>query len=225
MNSSIRIALVTGASMAKPDPESHLLVAALARRGIAADLVPWDSAQAWASYRLVVVRTPWDYFARLEEFLHWARTTSALTDFVNPFPVIEWNSHKAYLRELAAAGIATVPTLWLARGASDAATCLRDRGWDEVVVKPAVSIGAIGALRARAADPACVRADPPNAVAAAMSGVSVEAVEQTAPRSLDELEMEAIAAVMREVKGNVSAAARRLGVSRNTLYRKLGRMS
>ena len=76
---------------------------------------------AWASYRLVVVRTPWDYFARLEEFLHWARTTSALTDFVNPFPVIEWNSHKAYLRELAAAGIATVPTLWLARGASDSA--------------------------------------------------------------------------------------------------------
>ena len=53
----------------------------------------------------------------------------------------------------------------------------------------------------------------------------VEAVEQTAPRSLDELEMEAIAVVMREVKGNVSAAARRLGVSRNTLYRKLGRMS
>jgi hypothetical protein len=69
MNSSVRIALVTGASMAKPDPESHLLVAALARRGIVAELVPWDSAQAWASYRLVVVRTPWDYFARLDEFL------------------------------------------------------------------------------------------------------------------------------------------------------------
>lgn len=45
------------------------------------------------------------------------------------------------------------------------------------------------------------------------------------PRSLDEIELEAIAAVMREVGGNVSAAARRLGVSRNTLYRKLGRMS
>ncbi|MBD5803661.1 Acetoin catabolism regulatory protein [Azoarcus sp. Aa7] len=45
------------------------------------------------------------------------------------------------------------------------------------------------------------------------------------PRSLDEIELEAIATVMREVGGNVSAAARRLGVSRNTLYRKLGRMS
>jgi glutathione synthase/RimK-type ligase-like ATP-grasp enzyme len=157
VSSSTRIALVTGASMAKPDPESHLLLAALARRGISAELVPWDSAQQWASYRLVVVRTPWDYFSRLAEFLDWARTTSALTDFVNPFSVIEWNSHKAYLRELASAGVATVPTLWLTRGAGDAASALCDRGWGQVVVKPAVSIGAIGAMRARAADPACVR--------------------------------------------------------------------
>jgi len=49
--------------------------------------------------------------------------------------------------------------------------------------------------------------------------------EPAVARSLDELELEAIAKVMQEVKGNVSAAARRLGVSRNTLYRKLGRMS
>ena len=41
---------------------------------------------------------------------------------------------------------------------------------------------------------------------------------------LDQLELDAIAAVMREVGGNVSAAARRLGVSRNRLYRKLGRI-
>jgi DNA-binding NtrC family response regulator len=73
-------------------------------------------------------------------------------------------------------------------------------------------------------DPVCVRGDVAKTVAPA-SGSAVEAVEPTAPRSLDELEMDAIAAVMREVKGNVSAAARRLGVSRNTLYRKLGRMS
>ncbi len=157
MTSSTRIALVTGASMAKPDPESHLLVAALARRGIRAELVPWGSAPQWASYRLVVVRTPWDYFSRLAEFLEWARTTSALTDFVNPFVVIEWNSHKAYLRELASAGVATVPTLWLTRGAVGAAAALRACGWDQVVVKPAVSIGAIGALRAQVLGPACVR--------------------------------------------------------------------
>lgn len=48
--------------------------------------------------------------------------------------------------------------------------------------------------------------------------------EARAVRSLDEAELEVIEAVMKDVKGNVSAAARRLGLSRNTLYRKLGRM-
>lgn len=53
---------------------------------------------------------------------------------------------------------------------------------------------------------------------AAVSGVLVAA-------SLDEIELQVIAQAMRETGGNVSAAARRLGISRNTLYRKLGRMS
>ncbi len=42
-------------------------------------------------------------------------------------------------------------------------------------------------------------------------------------RRLDQLEVELIERVMREVGGNLSAAARMLGVSRNRLYRKLGR--
>lgn len=70
--------------------------------------------------------------------------------------VIAWNSHKGYLRELAADGVATVPTLWIERAAAAPGARLAAPGWDEVVVKPAVSIGAIGALRARADDPACL---------------------------------------------------------------------
>lgn len=156
MEASTRIVLVTGATMAKPDPETHLLVAALARIGVEAVVAPWDSPEDWAAYPLVVVRTPWDYFRRLPEFLAWAKRASQLTAFVNPVSVIEWNSHKAYLRELAAKGIPTVPTLWLDHGAADGAARLAATGWGEVVVKPAVSIGAIGALKAHAADPACV---------------------------------------------------------------------
>ena len=156
MEATTRIVLVTGATMAKPDPETHLLVDALARIGVEAVVAPWDSPEDWAAYPLVVVRTPWDYFKRLPEFLAWAARTSKLTAFVNPYAVIDWNSHKEYLRELAGRGIPTVPTLWLDKGCSDARAQLRARNWDEVVVKPAVSIGAIGALRAQASDPACV---------------------------------------------------------------------
>ncbi len=122
-----RIALVTGATMAKPDPETHLLVDALAQRGIVADVPPWNSEQDWAAYPLVVVRTPWDYFRHLDAFLAWAERTSALTHLVNPVAVIAWNSHKGYLRELAAGGVATVPTLWIERGPSCTASQRRAR--------------------------------------------------------------------------------------------------
>lgn len=180
MSPPLRIALVTGASMAKPDPETHWLVAALANQGVATDVLPWDGTTDWASYPLVVVRTPWDYFQRLPEFLAWAERTNASTRLVNPLSVIRWNSHKGYLRELAGHGVATVPTHWLAQQPDASAApgnahsagvtppsaaavaaaraellALHAQGWQELVVKPAVSIGAIGALRARADDPAC----------------------------------------------------------------------
>ena len=166
MTHPLRIALATGATMAKPDPETHWLVAALAEQGVSADVLPWDAAIAWAAYPLVVVRTPWDYFQRLPEFLAWAERTSAQTRLVNPLPVLRWNSHKGYLRELAEHSIATVPTRWLdhrpglsaevgLQQAHAELLALRAQGWEELVVKPAVSIGAIGALRARVDDPAC----------------------------------------------------------------------
>jgi transcriptional regulator with PAS, ATPase and Fis domain len=44
------------------------------------------------------------------------------------------------------------------------------------------------------------------------------------PASLDQIELQAVERMLKECKGNVSAAARALGISRNTLYRKLGRM-
>ncbi len=67
------------------------------------------------------------------------------------------------------------------------------------------------------ADPAAERVAPRRAPLPGEASV--------AGRSLDEIELDAIAAVMREEGGNVSAAARRLGISRNTLYRKLGRIN
>ena len=67
---------------------------------------------------------------------------------------------------------------------------------------------------------------PPRSMAAVMpTAQPAPLMAAGGARSLDEIELEAIAVVMREVGGNVSAAARRLGISRNTLYRKIGRMS
>ncbi|PKO57037.1 MAG: sigma-54-dependent Fis family transcriptional regulator [Betaproteobacteria bacterium HGW-Betaproteobacteria-13] len=63
-----------------------------------------------------------------------------------------------------------------------------------------------------------------SAEAASSPAPAVMPAQGKAGRSLDEIELDVISRVMLEEGGNVSAAARRLGISRNTLYRKIGRM-
>lgn len=132
--------------MPKPDPETHLLVAALAERDIDTLVTTWDADLDWSQFPLVVLRSPWDYFARLDEFLPWAAGVATQTRLVNPFAVIDWNCHKRYLKALAEKGLPVVPTLWLAQGSTDSGARLAGTPWQQVVIKPAVSIGAINTL-------------------------------------------------------------------------------
>ena len=145
------VVLVTGSSMPKPDLESRLLLEILERRGVSARLVSWDSAYDWAASDVVVIRSPWDYFERLDEFLEWTQRVESITRLANPSTVVGWNTHKGYLLDLAAADVSIVPTRLLPQGTIDVPTELLPDG--EIVVKPAVSVGAIGALRSRSDDP------------------------------------------------------------------------
>jgi len=66
---------------------------------------------------------------------------------------------------------------------------------------------------------------PPNIIAAegqsASAGIPVEVTAESGPKSLEDLEREAIVAAMETNRGNLSDVARQLGIGRSTLYRKL----
>ncbi len=68
--------LLTGESMPKPDPETHLLTAELDRQGIGHRVLPWTDPEVGRGADLVVVRTPWDYIHRCEEFLAVCRASA-----------------------------------------------------------------------------------------------------------------------------------------------------
>ncbi|MDO9408938.1 RimK family alpha-L-glutamate ligase [Patulibacter sp.] len=148
----LQIALVTGSATAMPvpDPESHLLVAALAERGVRAALVPWDDDRDWSQVPLVLCRTPWDYVGRADEFLAWARSTGAATRLLNPAGLIGWNLHKRYLAELLERGLPVVPTTVLRHDASASARTAALAVDGDVVIKPAISGGAMGTVRVAA---------------------------------------------------------------------------
>ncbi|GAA4577572.1 hypothetical protein GCM10023176_51330 [Micromonospora coerulea] len=141
-----RVALVTCTDLPHLDPDDRLVLAPLAARGIAAEAVSWDDPAAdWSAYDLVVLRSPWDYALRRDEFVAWAQTVPTL---VNAADVVRWNTDKRYLAELSGAGVPTVPTAWVAPGQSWAPA---DSG--EYVIKPAVSAGSQDTGRYDLADP------------------------------------------------------------------------
>lgn len=137
------IALITAREIGLVDDDRRL-VEALARRGLRAESRVWDDPEAdWAAYRMCLIRSTWDYFFRLEEFLAWTRRAAALTRLENNAELVAWNVDKRYLAELASRGVAVIDTAFIDPGTETTlADVLRERGWRNAVVKPAVDGGA-----------------------------------------------------------------------------------
>ncbi|AEB46289.1 ATP-grasp domain-containing protein [Micromonospora maris] len=141
-----RVALVTCTEFAELEADDRLVIAPLAARDIAAEPVVWDDpAVDWAGYDLVVLRSPWDYMSRRDDFVAWAAGVPRL---VNPADVVRWNTDKRYLDELRAAGVPTVPTGWVLPGES-----WQPPADGEYVIKPSISAGSQDTGRYDMADP------------------------------------------------------------------------
>ena len=136
-----RVALVTSREHPDLPDDDRPLVAELGRLGIAASPRIWDDPVLWREFDALVIRSTWDYHLRVREFRRWidARDAEGATLW-NPAPLLAWNTHKFYLRELEEKGIPIAPTRFLSAG-SDArlAEILDAEGWDRAVIKPAVS--------------------------------------------------------------------------------------
>ncbi len=152
------IALVTWSGLPDLFPDDRPLAQALAAAGLDVGVVCWDDPGFdWSSTRIALLRSPWDYYRRAEEFLSWAERTAAVTSLVNPWPLVRWNLHKGYLADLAARGAPVVPTALVRRSpeyrAGTYARLLAERGWGDAVVKPAVSADSWETVRVAAGEP------------------------------------------------------------------------
>lgn len=139
-----RIALATASDSLDLYEDGPLLIEALAAAGVDAEPASWGSAIDWSAFDAVVIRSTWDYPYRRAEFIQWVDRVAAVTRLANPAEVLRWNTDKRYLADLQSAGIDIVPTRWFDDGETE--VTIPDE-WDEVVVKPAVSVA--GMLSAR----------------------------------------------------------------------------
>jgi len=151
----MRVAIASCRNLPDWEKDDLPLLEALRLGGADVEIIAWDDRSIrWESFDACLIRTTWDYWddgeggERREEFLAWAERVGAATKLFNPAPIIRWNTHKRYLRELEAAGAPLAPTLWLPQGSViDVAARVRERGWSDAFIKPQVGACARGTLR------------------------------------------------------------------------------
>lgn len=144
-------ATLPGSPARRPDAFEHDLYLGALRDGLdgRAELqdIDWRAPLAeLARFDLAILGTPWDYTEAKDEFLkRLAELEAAGVRVCNPLEVVRWNADKLYLKELAARGAVTIPTLWPERaGLADVLAAFDHFGTDRVVVKRRVGAGAIG---------------------------------------------------------------------------------
>ncbi len=121
--------------------EDSLLQESLEKLGLMVSRTSWSNPTFdWSTTKTVIFRTTWDYFDRFEEFSEWFEKTKDKTSFINPYETIKWNLDKHYLLDLKNAGINIPPTVFAEAGSKTSLTELfKKSGWEEAVLKPAVS--------------------------------------------------------------------------------------
>ena len=142
MSSEARVAFVTYRDLPDLNADDRRAAAALADLGLRTDAVCWDDPRVdWPGFGAVVLRSTWDYHQRIAEFLAWIdRMEAQGVRLWNPPAMLRWNTDKRYLARLSHPHLSPPPTGILERGAAvDLPAWLETRGWDEAVMKPAIS--------------------------------------------------------------------------------------
>jgi hypothetical protein len=142
------VALVTGSEWPDLSRSDTFLQKALLARGIDAQPLIWnDPAADWSDPLVSIIRSTWDSHLHRTAFLEWAQHVSQVGSLWNPIPLLQWNTHKSYLRDLEEHGIPTIPTRYCMQGSSvHLASLMQEQCWSEVVIKPAVSAEAYGTI-------------------------------------------------------------------------------
>ena len=121
--------------------EDGLVIDALKNKGFRVSRKSWsDPNFDWSSTKAVLFRTTWDYFDRYEEWKNWLKKVSRTTAMINPYPLIEWNMDKHYLKDLQQKGVNIPETHYVEIGVvTNLSALFAQKEWTECILKPCIS--------------------------------------------------------------------------------------
>ncbi|MBC8201361.1 MAG: hypothetical protein H8E86_04875 [Planctomycetes bacterium] len=141
----MNIALVSCEKLPGWEIDDQPLIDALQAKGATVHRPAWTSSVDWNQFNLSIIRTTWDYHARINAFISWSKTVPRL---YNNATTVAWNTHKSYLRELEQHGVAIAPTTWIGTNKTiDVQQELNHFGSTSGFIKPQVGACASDTLR------------------------------------------------------------------------------
>jgi len=145
-----RLAILTGESKPELSDDGQAVSSQFERRNMQVEQVSWtDQSVDWDAYSAVLVQSCWGYYTDPERFRGLLAELSAADVAVyNPIAALRWNMHKSYLLDLATDGI-RIPSTVVCDAESDISLegVLRQQGWTQAVIKPAVGAGSTDVWR------------------------------------------------------------------------------
>jgi len=141
-----KIVLATCLEGPKLSASDLILKTALEVSNAKVTAAPWNGPfDNFADADMVVIRSTWDYFDKLNQFLSWvSRLEQAAIKIENSGKILRWNACKDYLFELQADGVDTLTTLRVDPTHDAINMAAGSNNWNKVVLKCLASGGAAG---------------------------------------------------------------------------------
>lgn len=139
--------LITYDALPQLDPDDELAAKILRERGYICAPKIWDDPKVdWSKCQFAVMRSTWDYHRKFEAFEKWLTQPVLSGRLWNPPELMAWNSRKTYLRELEAAGVDIVPTIWFDQNAAPdiVENAVANSKLEEAIVKPTIGLATSG---------------------------------------------------------------------------------
>ncbi len=133
------------------DPDDLLALEVLKKQGYKCAVVDWrNSAFDWATSKVTVLRSTWDYHLHLQTFKEWLEQVDKRSILLNDKTLVLSNLDKKYLLDLESSGITICPTVYIKQNDDVDKAAIRahlnkfDTTQNRFIVKPSVGLSTYG---------------------------------------------------------------------------------
>lgn len=144
----MKIGILTCEKLADLHYDDKKLISAFKQHDIEASPVVWDQENEWQNYDCVIIRTPWDYARRWDEFQPVLIEIANKTKLIHSREMIQWNADKTYLQKIGNDQIKKIPTLHFKNFSTESfEQSFQELNVEEIVFKPHVGASGVDTFR------------------------------------------------------------------------------